>query len=304
MQPSLSGKPRILVIVGPTASGKSDLAVELAHQFNGEVISADSRQVYRGMNIGTGKITKKEMRGIPHHLLDVASPRSRFSVARYRTMARKVIQDILQRGKLPIVCGGTGFYIDAVLYDYELPSVKADSTLRKKLSSWTVQKLFTELKKRDPQRASNIDAKNPVRLIRALEIVMKSGKPSPAAESALKKESPFEIIAVGINPAPEILRKRIRLRLLKRMRTGMVAEARTLVKSGVSHARLEKFGLEYRYLSRYLRGILNKAEMLAQLELEIWHYAKRQMTWFKRNKNIIWCKNPQTAKRAVIKLLK
>jgi tRNA dimethylallyltransferase len=302
--PSQSQKPLVVTVVGPTASGKSDLAVELARRFNGEIISADSRQVYRGMDIGTGKITKREMCGITHHLLDVASPRSQFTVARYQTLARRAIRDILQRGKLPIICGGTGFYVDAALYEYALPSVKADPKLRKKLSAWPVEKLYKELKKRDPRRAANIDAKNPVRLIRALEVSIKSGRPSPAKDEALKKYSPFQIIKVGIKPPAEILRTRIHLRLLKRMKNGMIAEVKRLLCDGVSHTRLETFGLEYRYLSRYLRGVLTKEKMLEELEHQIYQYSKRQMTWFKRDKEIIWAPNPADTLKITSKIIR
>ena len=166
---------KIIVIVGPTSSGKSDLAVIIAKKFKGEIVSADSRQVYKGMDIGTGKITKKEMRGIPHHLIDVASPRQKYSVAKYKREAEKAIRDITNRGNIPIVCGGTGFYIQSIVDDIVFPEVKSNSNLRKKLSKLSPEELFLELKKIDENRAQKIDPHNPHRLIRAIEIATELG---------------------------------------------------------------------------------------------------------------------------------
>lgn len=276
-------KPKIIAVVGPTASGKSDLAVLLAHEFRGEVISADSRQIYRGMDIGTGKITKREMHGIPHHMLDIVSPKRIFSVAEYKAGADQAILDTLKRGKVPVLCGGTGFYVDAVTQGLVLPEVKPDYALRKKLSSMPVEKLFAMLKKCDPRRASDIDSKNPPRLIRAIEIARTLGKVPP-----MKREAPYETLFIGIDTPNDVLRERIHKRLKKRMSQGMVREAKRLHEKGVSWKRMEEIGLEYRYLSRLLRGKLTKAEMEDQLETEIMNYAKRQYTWFRRNKNIHW----------------
>src|SRR3989344_4523424 len=160
---------KLVVIVGPTSSGKSDLAVTLAKHFKGEVISADSRQVYKGMDIGTGKITKKEMKGIPHHLLDVVSPRQTFTVAKYKKLAEEVIQKIAVKKKLPIVCGGTGLYVDALLYDWDIPKVPPKPGIRKSIQHKTKEELFGMLSGLDPERAITIDKNNKVRLVRALE---------------------------------------------------------------------------------------------------------------------------------------
>lgn len=279
------------VIVGPTASGKSALAIQLAKKVNGEVISADSRQVYRGMNIGTGKVTKKEMAGIPHHLLSVADPKKQYSVEQYQKDARKALSDILARGKTPIICGGTGYYIDALVEGAVLPSVPPNSILRKKLEQMSAEKLFALLKKRDPSRAQTIDAKNPRRLIRALEIIEALGK-VPTQKSAPLPNIHFEWI--GIDLPDEELKKKIHLRLLSRMRGGMLKEVERLhtppAGGGLSWKRMEDFGLEYRWLARYLQNKISKEEMLTKLEMDIWHYAKRQRTWFKRNKKIKWVK--------------
>ncbi len=279
----MNRKPKIITVVGPTASGKSDLAVILAKEFTGEVISADSRQVYRDMDIGTGKITVREMRGIPHHMLDIASPKHIYSVAEYKTAADNCIADILKRGKVPILCGGTGFYIDAVTQGLILPEVKPDYDLRKKLSLLSTEKLFAMLHKLDPRRASEIDAKNPPRLIRAIEIAKTLG-----SVPLMKKDAPYETLFIGIDVPNEILRERIHNRLKKRVAMGMVEEAKELHKKGLSWKRMEEIGLEYRYLSRFIRGKLAKSEMLDQLEVEIMNYAKRQYTWFRRNKKIHW----------------
>jgi tRNA dimethylallyltransferase len=288
---------KVLVILGPTASGKSNLAVMLAKKFNGEIISADSRQVYKGLNIGTGKISKKEMKGIPHYLLDNASPTSKkvFTVQDFKDQAEKAIQKILTKNKLPIICGGTGFYIKAVVDNISLPNVLANKKLRKKLEKKSTQELFTILKKLDPARAKNIDSKNPVRLIRAIEIATALGK-VPSLEAQLP--SNYKFLQIGIRTNPEQLKKKIKARLISRINTGMIQEAQKLHKQGLSWKRMEQLGLEYKYLAQYLqkKGPFDKAqgkqenkqELIEKLNLEIWHYAKRQMTWFKKDTRIKW----------------
>lgn len=291
------GEPKIVVIVGPTASGKSDLAIKLAKKINGEIVSADSRQVYKGMDIGTGKVTRKEMSGVPHYLLDVASPKRTFTVAHYQKLGRAAIKKILKKNKLPIVVGGTGFYIDALLYDYRLPAVKPDTKLRLELEKEPAEKLFARLQKLDPRRAKNIDRRNKRRLIRAIEIAEVTGAPIPPlirANSGIRK-SGYEILKIGINPPSEKLKKKISTRLLKRLKRGMIAEVKKLHASGLSWRRLDNFGLEYRYASRHLRGLITKKEMMDILEKESWRYAKRQMTWWRKDKSIIWVEEPRYA---------
>lgn len=302
-------RQKILVLLGPTASGKSDLAVSMAKKFNGEIISADSRQVYRGMNEGTGKITKREMKGVRHHLLDVADPKKRFNAEKYRILARAAIGDIISRGKLPIICGGTGFYIDAVFCDNPFPNVPPNSKLRKKLSNKSPTQLLLILKKLDPKRArvilkSDSEKKNVRRIIRAIEIAYakkimdgrrsrwsiggSSAAPQGYGKPTIHQE--YNTIFIGIKPSPEDLRRRIHTRLLKRLEHGMIDEARRLHRKGLSWKRMDELGLEYRYLAKYLQGKMLKEEMVERLNTEIWHYAKRQMTWFKRNKRIRWFK--------------
>jgi tRNA dimethylallyltransferase len=235
------------------------------------------------MDIGTGKITEEEMKGIPHHLLDVASPKRTFTVAQYKRKADEAVQNILKRGKLPIFAGGTGFYIQAVTDGVLLPEVKPNPLLRKQLAKLNTDKLFLRLKISDPDRAATIDAKNPRRLVRAIEIVEGLRK-----VPTLRTDPPYETLFIGIEVLNELLRERIHKRLLARMDQGMTEEAIRLHDEGLSWKRMEDLGLEYRYLARHLEGELSKEQMLAELELEIMHYAKRQYTWFRKNKRIHW----------------
>lgn len=268
---------KIIVVCGPTATGKSDYAVALAKKLGGEIISADSRQVYRGLDIGSGKITTREMKAVPHYLLSVANPKRVFSVTQYQKLADKAIKDIVKRGKVPIICGGTGFYIDALAYDQSLPQVKPDKTLRKQLEKLSAEELANKLETLDADRFETIDAKNKVRLVRAIEIAITLG--SVPKTTRMKK---YDVQWHYLDFPDDVLKDRIHTRLLKRMKAGMVAEVKRLHAEGVPWKRLESLGLEYRYLAVYLQNKLSKADMLTQLESAIWHYAKRQRTWFKK----------------------
>ncbi|OGY57289.1 MAG: tRNA (adenosine(37)-N6)-dimethylallyltransferase MiaA [Candidatus Colwellbacteria bacterium RIFCSPHIGHO2_12_FULL_43_12] len=290
---------KIVVIVGPTSSGKSDLAVLVAKRFRGEVVSADSRQVYKGMDIGSGKITRKEMKGVRHHLLGVASPKSTFTVVKYKKLAEKAIADILKRKRLPIICGGTGFYIDSLLYDWHMPKVAANKSLRDRLNRKSGIELFKMLSGLDPERAKNIDRHNKVRLVRALEIVITTGAPVPKTELFNKKESLYEFLKIGIKVQDKVLKEKIKIRLGKRLKEGLIKEVEKLHRQGLSWNKLDNFGLEYRYISRYLRGLVTKEDAISTIEKENWHYAKRQMTWFRRDKNTIWINSPEKAKSLV-----
>src|SRR3989344_4541258 len=229
-------KTKVLVILGPNASGKSALAVNLARRFNGEVISADSRQVYRGLDIGSGKITKREMRCIPHHLLDVADPKRQYSAGAYTKAAQKVIRYVVQKNKLPIFCGGTGFYIDSALGSISLPEIPPNAKLRKQLGKKSAAQLFAILKKLDPRRAREIDRHNPVRLIRAIEIAKVLGS-VPEHSNILQNVGMFDVMKIGIKLPDAELKKRIRRRLLSHMKAGMVAEAKRLHQKGLSWKR-------------------------------------------------------------------
>lgn len=291
---------KLVVILGPTASGKSSLAVNLAKKLNGEIISADSRQVYKKMDVGTGKITKKEMGGIPHYLLDVENPKKIFNASQYKEKAVKAIAKILKKRKLPFLVGGTGFYIKFVIDGIETPEVPADWKLRKRLEKKTTEDLFGMLKKLDPRRAKEIDRNNPRRLIRAIEIIKKTGERIP---KAIQNPLPLDIIQIGIKKSPEEINKLIKKRLLKRLEDGMVREVRNLHK-GLSWKRLEEFGLEYRYIALYLQKKMTYEEMVERLQKEIEHFAKRQMTWFKRDNMIHWVKNQKEAFSLIKKFIK
>ncbi|MBY0376559.1 tRNA (adenosine(37)-N6)-dimethylallyltransferase MiaA [Patescibacteria group bacterium] len=277
-------KPKILVILGQTATGKSALAVKIAKKINGEIISADSRQVYKGLNLGTGKITKKEMAGVPHHLLDVSSPSKLFTVAIYKKLVEKNIAGILGRGKVPIICGGTGFYIDSITKNIVLPEVPPNLKLRETLARKETEDLFRLLEKLDKNRANNIDKHNKVRLIRAIEIAKYLGK-VPEIKTG---KSTYEFIKIGLHLPTTELNKKIGKRLKERIKLGMLNEAKKLHKNNLSWKRMRELGLEYKYMALYLEGKLTKEAMIEKLQIEIQKYAKRQITWFKRDKDINW----------------
>lgn len=291
---------KIIVILGQTSTGKSDFAVEIAKQINGEIISADSRQVYKGMNLGTGKITKKEMKNIPHHLLDIVSPKKIFSVINFQKIANKRIEEIIKKNKTPIICGGTGFYIDAIINGSVFPEVPPNKDLRKELYQLNTVELGECLKKLDFERFKTIDKNNNVRLIRAIEIAKSLGS-VPKIETSKK----FEVLKIGLILPEDILKKKIYIRIINRIKKGMIKEIKNLHENGLSWKRLYNFGLEYRYISLYLQNKLKKDEMIEKLNTETWHFAKRQKTWFKRDKNIIWI-NPlkQKDKNIALKEIK
>ncbi len=295
-------KPKVIVVLGATSTGKSDIAVKLAKKFNGEVISADSRQVYKGLDIGTGKITpdtknssnfstgqvkKKGIfthKRIPHYLIDVANPKRKFTVTQYKKLADKKIKEIIARGKVPIICGGTGFYIDAVVNNTVFPEVPPNSKLRKELGLKTDTELFRMLKKLDPKRAKSIDSKNKIRLIRALEIAKAIGK-TPLVKV---EPSQYEFIKIGLKLPDDVLDKKIMSRLLFRIKGGMLNEAKRLHKNGLSLKRMQELGLEYKYMALFLSKKISKNEMIAELYTKILQYAKRQKTWWKRDREITW----------------
>ncbi|MDX1607891.1 MAG: tRNA (adenosine(37)-N6)-dimethylallyltransferase MiaA [Candidatus Spechtbacterales bacterium] len=281
---------KLIAIIGPTASGKSDLAVFLAKKFDGEVISADSRQVYKYMDIGTGKITQKEMKGIPHYMLDVAHPSRQFTVAQFKRKTEKIIKDIQERGKMPIFAGGTGLYIDAVIYDIEFPHVEANKKLRKKLRKKSKEELYNILKEKDPRRAKTIQKENKRRLIRALEIIEELGKVPEIKIPGAKEVKPvYDALILGIKVNKELLHERIKKRLNIRLKQGMIEEVKKLRKEiGISWKRLENFGLDYIWPAKYLQGEINKEEMKENILQDEKKYARRQMVWFKRNTDIKW----------------
>jgi len=278
-------KKKVLVILGPTATGKSALAVSLALSFNGEIISADSRQVYKGLDIGSGKITKEEMMGIQHHLIDIVDPKKRFTVVDFQKVAREKISEIFSRGNIPIICGGTGFYIQSLVDNVIFPEVQPDKRLREKLNRKTAPVLLKMLTKLDPKKAKSIDKNNKRRIIRSIEIAKTLGK-VPKMKNG--KVDNLKFIEIGIDLPDDILKKRIEKRLLDRLNRGMVDEVRNLYRKGLSWKKLDSFGLEYRFVSLFLQNKISHEQMVESLKKEIWQFVRRQRTWFRRNKRIKW----------------
>lgn len=284
-------RPKVVVIVGPTASGKTSLSIQIAKEFNGEIVSADSRQVYKGLDIGSGKVTEEEMDGVPHHLLDVADPNDVYTVANYIEDGRKAIADILERGKLPIVVGGTFFYTDALLGRISTPKVPPNPALRARLEKLDTELLFKKLKDVDSRRAQTVDSQNRVRLIRALEVIDALGiVPEQTSEEL------YDVLTIGISVEKTILHKNIHNRLVSRLDDGMIEEVEVLQQEGLSWDRLEALGLEYRYIAQFLQEKIPKGEMFGLIESESRKFAKRQMTWLKRDKSIRWFKKDDIKK--------
>jgi len=278
---------KIIVIVGQTASGKSELAVKVAKRVNGSIISCDSRQVYRGLSLGSGKVpldAQGQYKGVDHYGLNIASPKRVYTAAMFQRYAQNVIQKIIKQGKTPILCGGTGLWIDAVVYGQAFPEVSPEPTLRKQLSKKTLPELQALLKKLDKSRYKNIDTKNSHRLIRAIEIAKTLGKVPKLTKPKPKYDTFF--MAPKINQ--EDLDKKILKRLKQRISQGLIREVKTLLKQGITHKRLQTLGLEYKYVSLYLQNKLSKKELIETLATKIRQYSRRQLTWFKRNKSIHW----------------
>jgi len=276
-------KQKILAIVGPTATGKSAFAIHLAKKFGGEIISADSRQLYTGLDLGTGKVTKKEMMGIPHHLLDISNPKKVVTVSDYVTLATKALKKITSNKSLPIACGGTGFYIDTFLSGNIYPEVPPNKKLRANLEKFTANELMEKLRALDQNRAKTIDKYNKVRIIRALEIIDALG-----AVPDIKSNNPFDVLFIGLNTNEKLLKKHIKERLISRMQKGMIKEAFNLHAKGLTYKRMDDLGLEYKYLASHLQKKISKKEMIDQLESAIWQYSRKQMTWFRKNTTIVW----------------
>ncbi len=326
---------KILIILGPTSSGKSDIAIKLAKKFDGEIISADSRQVYRGMDIGTGKIKRDKKlskslalrnsesfargrkkpsfelkkvylsHGIPHYMIDIASPRTDFNVAKFKKQAEKIIKDIMKRGKLPVICGGTGFWIQAIVDDVKFPEVKPDWKLRKRLEKYSAKKLFAMLKKIDPDRAKTIDPKNKARLVRAVEICKYLDRVPPKTNIQYSIiNNRYNFLQIGIKLSKEQLHKNIEKRVKQRFNQGMIKEVEKLHKEGLSWKKIQSFGLAYYWIPLFLKGKLPKEELVQKVVQAEKQYAKRQMTWFRRDQRVKWLKNFREIENAVKKFLK
>jgi tRNA dimethylallyltransferase len=275
----------LVVILGTNASGKSELGIRLANRLDGEVVSADSRQVYRGLDLGSGKITPAQAGSVKHHVIDVAEVSEYFSLAKYQQAAYSAIDSISGAGKRPLLVGGTGLYISAIVEGYELVDVQPNDPLRAELEGLPLPQLVERLEKSAPDAASRIDKSNRRRIIRAIEIAA-AGR----AHTATQQSSPrYHCLQLGLTWPREILAERIERRLRERLANGMIEEVAGLRSRGVSDTRLDKLGLEYRYIARYLRGELATLDDLRrELGIAIRQFAKGQLTWFKRDRRIIW----------------
>ncbi len=277
-------KPKVIIVVGPTASGKSALGVQLAKKYNGEVISADSRQVYRKLDIGTAKTTKEEMGGIPHHLIDIVDIEQVYSAADFKKDAAKAIEEITERSHLPIIVGGTFFYIDTLLGKVNLPEVPPNPALREKLEKKSNEQLLYLLEEKDPRRAAAVDPENRRRLIRALEIANTLDYvPNQPAQ-----QSPYQALTIGIEIDRDELRDRFETRAKEWLKGGLIEEVKDLLEGGVTRERLSEIGFEYRLVLELIDGEIDEAKFIEKFIQKNWQYAKRQMTWLKRDASIHW----------------
>lgn len=296
-------KPKVVAVLGPTASGKTTLSVMLAARFNGEIVSADSRQIYRGMDIGTAKPTMKERAGIPHHLIDIKDPDEEYTVAEYQRDALAAIRDILARNKLPILVGGTGLYSKAVLENLDIPKVKPDPALRRsieaEISAEGLEAAFERLVALDPEAAYVVDPKNPRRVVRVLEVTLATGTPFTAQR---KKGIPlFEALVIGLALPDNALRTRIDARIDRMVRDGLFEEVKKLEKRyGAGCPVLDAIG--YREIVPVIHDTRSLKDAIALMKTNTWHYARRQMTWFKKNTSIRWME-AKDAPEAVRKFL-
>ena len=275
-------KTNLLVITGPTATGKTKLSVQLANKLDGEIISADSRQVYRGMDIGTGKDLdeyKLNSKTIPYHLINIADPMEEYNVAQFQKDFQKVFTGIRERKKNPILCGGTGFYIKAVIMDFQLPTAGPNKQLRQELTTWTIEDLIEKLENISPGASSITPIDTKRRLIRAIEVIQNTtNEKKVRSKKKTKLQTP---LVLGVEYPRQSIREKITERLHGRLENGMIKEVESLLQQGVTHERLESLGLEYRFISRYLREQITKDEMITQLNTAIHRFAKKQMTFFR-----------------------
>lgn len=284
-------KPKVVVIVGPTASGKTAVSIELAKRLNGEIISADSMQIYKEMNIGSAKPTEDEKQGIYHHMIDVVEPTENFNVAKYKEMAEECIKKILNKGKLPIIVGGTGLYVSTLTNGIEFSEIERDEEYRKELENIAEKEngaevLFEKLKEVDPEAANVIDKNNVRRVIRALEIYKETGKTKTQVDRESIKELKYDYRIFGMLWDRQELYDRIDKRVDIMIEMGLVGEVKELYEKGISSTAIQ--GLGYKEIIEYLDEKVTLEEAIEKIKQETRRYAKRQMTWFKRDKNIIW----------------
>ncbi len=290
----------LVIVTGPTAVGKTSLSVELAKHIGGEIVSADSMQVYRGMDIGSAKVTKEEMQGIPHYLIDEFDPSEEFHVVRFQELAKQYIREIHSRGKIPLLVGGTGFYIQAVLYDIDFTENGEDSSYRESLQRLAktegAEKLHEMLREADPVSAEMIHANNVKRVIRALEFYHETGQRiSEHNEAERQKESPYNFVYFVLNDERERLYRNINLRVDAMMEQGLLDEVRALKAAGCTREMVSMQGLGYKEVLDYLAGEYPLEEAVRVLKRDTRHFAKRQLTWFRRERDVIWVDKGQFA---------
>ena len=285
-------KPKVIVICGPTASGKTALSIELAKKINGEIISSDSMQIYKNMNIGTAKPTKEEMSGIQHYLLDFVEPDKRYSVAEFKRDAEKAIEEILGKGKIPIVVGGTGLYVDSLIYGIEYQEIELDEKYRKELEKIAEEQglevLYEKAKKIDSEAMKKISPNDKKRIMRVLEIYKSTGKTKTEQEAeSRKKELKYDYKVFAINMDREKLYERINKRVDIMIEQGLIDEVKELLNNYKEFPTAMQ-GLGYKEVVDYLNGKMTKEEMIEKIKMETRRYAKRQITWFKKNKQTVW----------------
>lgn len=274
---------KLIILAGTNASGKSGLGIELAKMYHSEIVSADSRQVYKGLDLGSGKVTKDEMQGIPHHLIDVVNPNDFYSLYEFQQQAYAAIDDIQGRGRLPFMVGGTGLYVNAVADGYDIRKEKIDSTLRREIASKSIEELIAFLEIYDPEILKTIDLRNKRRLERAVERV-KSGNGGKRVNAPR-----YDVLELGVTWPRDVLYERIRIRLDRRLDQGMIEEVASLKRNGATDEFLYGLGLEYRFINMYLnKEFISYEAFYDKLFMEIRHLAREQMTWFRKRKNIHW----------------
>lgn len=286
-------RQKLIIIAGPTASGKSALSVELAKRIGGSVISADSMQVYRGMDIGTAKITREQMQGIPHYLIDVLDPHEEWNVVLFQAKAREAIRDIAAQGRVPIVCGGTGFYIQALVYNIDFTPMAEDASYRQKLADYAAEKgneaLLQHLAEVDPEEAAQLHPNNLRRMIRAMEYYHQSGRKISEHNARERLRKPYyDTSFFVLSPERSVLYERIDRRVDRMMEEGLAKEVRRLKAQGLTQNDLSMQGLGYRQILDALDGKCTMEEAVAQIKLQTRHFAKRQLTWFRRERGCIW----------------
>lgn len=299
----MNEKPKVIAICGPTASGKTGLSIELAKKIDGEIISCDSMQIYQDMTIGTAKPTTEEMQGIKHYLIDFVPPNQRYSVADFKKDAMVAIKEVLSHGKVPIIAGGTGLYLDALIYNIEYQDIQIDLAYRKKLEniaqSEGLDKLYEMAMKIDKQAAERISKNDQKRILRILEIYHQTGKTKTQQEiESRKQEIPYQYLVFGIQMDRQILYDRINQRADKMIEQGLIEEVENLLKKYQEFPTAMQ-GLGYKEVVEYLEGTLTKEEMIEKIKQESRRYAKRQLTWFRRNQDIIWLDGIQSKEKNI-----